>query len=506
MKAQYKQQLLEALFQGMVEGYVFQSAEGTILDFNQAALEILGLTENQILGRDSMDPRWKATREDGSDFPGTEHPAMLSLQTGKPLRNIVMGVTQPEGSQKWILINSVPIWDEKHFRVESVVATFSDITEKKNLEKELLVSKERLELAVGAGMFGTWDWNILTGEMIFDQSSLDLYGIEKPAIWTNQQIQKAIEDMILPEDFERLKAEVYICMKAKVDFHSTYYIQHEQNGLRLMRVRAKFLFDSYGNAFRCVGVLSDITEARETEMKLMQASKMASLGEMAAGLAHEINNPLAIIGGRSQSILAHLRKGEYDTAVLQKNTESIISTVGRIEKIVHGLKTFSRDGSRDLFQTKKVQSIVDDTLAFCRTRFENNLIRLSVEIENEQMELDCHPSEISQILLNLLNNAFDALQTIQEKWVQVSVIDQVDAILWKVRDAGLGIPEPLHEKVLQPFFTTKEAGKGTGLGLSIAKGLVERHHGKLFIDRWDSHTCFCISLPKKQALSAASLG
>ncbi len=505
MKEQYKQQLLEALFEGMVEGYVFQSSDGSILDFNHAALDILGLTENQILGRDSMDPRWKSIKEDGSDFPGSEHPAMVSLQTGKALRNVIMGVTQPQGHQKWILINSVPVIDQKSGKAESVITTFQDVTEKKRLENELLVSKERIELAVSSAQFGTWDWNIQTGDVLYDQRSLDLYGIKKPGVWSNMMIRQAIENAILPEDFERLKAELFECLKAKVDFQSKFYIQRADIGMRLIHIQGKFLFDPSGQAFRGVGILEDITEERETEMKLMQTSKMASLGEMSAGLAHEINNPLAIIGGRSQAILSSIKKGSTDLSIIQKNTESILQTVGRIEKIVHGLKTFSRDSSNDLFETVKIRKILDDTFTFCRSRFENNSIQLTCHLENDLLELDCHPSEVSQVLLNLLNNAFDALQFIQDKWVEVRIDDLSDKVQIKVRDSGHGIPEGLRLKILQPFFTTKEAGKGTGLGLSISKGLIERHHGSFYIDSEDPHTSFCILLPKKHRLHKSNV-
>lgn len=129
----------EAKFRTLYEtsptGVVYQDANGQITDANPAAQRILGLTYDQMQGRTSIDPRWRAVREDGSDFPGAEHPSMVALRTGQPVRNVVMGVHVPGREQAWILINAIPI--TKNGRIDYVYASFEDITERRALANEL---------------------------------------------------------------------------------------------------------------------------------------------------------------------------------------------------------------------------------------------------------------------------------------------------------------------------------------------------------------------------------
>ncbi len=130
----------------MTEGMVLQTAEGTIIDCNEQAVRILGQTRNQILGRTSQDPHWRAVREDGSPFPGEEHPAMITLKTGQPCRQVVMGLQLPKGILRWISINAEPLFWNNKIKPAAVVVTFSDITERKRVESLLQESNELLSL------------------------------------------------------------------------------------------------------------------------------------------------------------------------------------------------------------------------------------------------------------------------------------------------------------------------------------------------------------------------
>ncbi len=255
----------------------------------------------------------------------------------------------------------------------------------------------------------------------------------------------------------------------------------------------------------CISIGKDISIQRHQEKlirdqqaKIVAAAKMSSLGEMAAGVAHEVNNPLTIILGNTK-ILKHLTL--LDEARPQDITDAcakIDATVGRIAKIISGIKTFARDGSLDPFEKANLASIVQETLSFCEARFRNNRVTLTVEPFEEDLELECRSVQISQVLLNLLNNAFDAVIQKPTPWVRLEVKNDQHMVEIIVEDSGSGIPESIREKIMQPFFTTKEVGQGTGLGLSLSKGLIESHRGALVLDVDAANTRFRIRIPKKQ--------
>jgi PAS domain S-box-containing protein len=136
----------QILFETMSQGAVYQNADGKIIRANSAAERILGLTLDQMLGRESIDPRWKATRVDGSNFPGDEHPAMVSLRTGKPVKDVIMGVFNPfRGERRWINVNAVPLFKHGQRRPYQVYTTFSDVTKRVNAEENLLLYTHLLQ-------------------------------------------------------------------------------------------------------------------------------------------------------------------------------------------------------------------------------------------------------------------------------------------------------------------------------------------------------------------------
>jgi PAS domain S-box-containing protein len=249
-----------------------------------------------------------------------------------------------------------------------------------------------------------------------------------------------------------------------------------------------------------VGIVRDMTEQRETEAKLMQSSKMASLGEMASGVAHEINNPLTIIQGRAIRLLQLSEKNEtISSESLHEHVTGIVEMTKRIAKIIKGLAIFSRDAEKDPLEPMEINHIFEGTLELCRERFHESGIALEINSPFEII-LSCRPTQISQVLLNLLNNAFDAVQDLDEKWVRMEVKPSSTRyhenwVEISVTDSGAGLTPAVAEKMMEPFFTTKEVGKGTGLGLSISRGIVEGHGGKIFLDSHSVRTRFVIELP-----------
>lgn len=239
-------------------------------------------------------------------------------------------------------------------------------------------------------------------------------------------------------------------------------------------------------------------ELDQERIKLISASKFAALGEMAGGIAHEINNPLAVIDGLAEQLQI---MGENCPPQLRKEMlESISSSVSRISKIISGLRKISRDASRDPTAHSLVVNLIHDVLGICRERFINSGVSLDTEIPEQAIFIECRAVEIGQVLLNLLNNAFDAVRDEAQRWVKVSLLAGNLDIEIRVTDSGKGIPEALQEKIFQPFFTTKPVGQGTGIGLSISRGIAEAHGGTLTYELAGGHTSFVLRLPKRQPL------
>lgn len=245
-----------------------------------------------------------------------------------------------------------------------------------------------------------------------------------------------------------------------------------------------------------LGVSEDITVQKESQLKLIESSKMSSLGEMAGNIAHEINGPLAIIHGRVDQLKKKINLGEIDTQRILEDLGKIRKTSERISKIVKGLRFFSRNADDDPMHRVNITQIVEDTLELCLDKFKGHKVSLSTDYPSD-LELFCQPTQVSQVLLNLLSNALDAAVDTTEKWVHLAVSTEEDFIKITVTDSGRGISPEVQAKIMDPFFTTKEIGKGTGLGLSISQGIIALHKGELYYDRQCENTTFVILLPQK---------
>lgn len=247
-----------------------------------------------------------------------------------------------------------------------------------------------------------------------------------------------------------------------------------------------------------------LKDLKHAQAQLITSSKLAALGEMAGGVAHEINNPLAVIHSRARHIQKVLAANPPKVDSANEFAKIIETTSDRIALIVRGLKTFSRSGENDPFERCDINDILIDTLSLCSERLRLHGIDLTFEGPTGPLEIQGRAVQISQVLLNLLNNAHDAVENLSEKWVRISLSDLGEKIRISVTDSGKGIPPDVRDKIMQPFFTTKPVGKGTGLGLSVSRGIVDEHQGTLTLDDNAPNTRFVLELPKK--ISDGSLG
>jgi C4-dicarboxylate-specific signal transduction histidine kinase len=235
--------------------------------------------------------------------------------------------------------------------------------------------------------------------------------------------------------------------------------------------------------------------AENDRLRMIGASKLATLGEMAAGLAHEINNPLAVISGYSNNIEFLLTEKDLDVEQLKTSCQAIERSVQRIANIVSGLRYFSKDVSTKDFEPILIKKIIDDTLGLCAARIRESHIKIEVENNYDDLEINCRGPEISRMLLNMIQNAYEAAKESKDKWIRIHVEKASDWLFLIVSDSGAGVPEDVRDKLFQPFFTTKSVGEGLGLGLSVCRGIAEAHGGKIVYSPKDNRTEFCVTLP-----------
>lgn len=233
-------------------------------------------------------------------------------------------------------------------------------------------------------------------------------------------------------------------------------------------------------------------EIELNRLMAMQNAKLASLGEMSAGVAHEINNPLAIIDGN----LRLIRKHRYDDPMFENKIEIAEQAVHRIAKIVDGLRKFSRTSEVVELKTHPAREIIQEALVMIEPKSK----RLSIEIETNIKTMGlivCDPMEIEQVVINLINNGMDAIKNLANRWIKINLFEDGLDVVLQIVDSGGGIAVEIETKLFQPFFTTKPVGEGTGIGLSICKGIIDQHKAHIKLNREFKNTCFEVRFRKK---------
>lgn len=233
---------------------------------------------------------------------------------------------------------------------------------------------------------------------------------------------------------------------------------------------------------------------RVNSMQMLHSAKMSALGEMAGGISHEINNPLAIIQGKLFHVKKMLEHFEENKPKVFEGIDRIEQTTARISKIINGLLHFSRDAEYLNSEKIQVKEVVEETLLFCEERLKQKGIDLSFDL-HDCIFANCKSIHLSQALLNLLNNSYDAIHSTPNSWIKIALTTDEKFFYLSITDSGTGISEDVAERMMNPFYTTKEVGKGTGLGLSISKGLIESHGGELLYDKECPNTRFIIKMP-----------
>lgn len=236
------------------------------------------------------------------------------------------------------------------------------------------------------------------------------------------------------------------------------------------------------------------TKIHTMNQQLIQSEKLASMGQMVSGIAHEINNPLTIITARAELLRMKLIAGNFSGDYMLDSLLTISETVSRISEIVTSMKMLSRESSNDSKQVHSLHEIVEKTVKLTFDKFKYSNINIEIDISKD-LRLYCQNVLISQVFMNLFNNSYDALQSKQDKWIKISAHSSDTKIIVTFTDSGNGIDSMIKNEIMDPFFTTKEVGKGTGLGLSISSSTMEKHNGIIYYNTNCKNTQFVLEFP-----------
>ena len=414
--------------------------------------------------------------------------------------------------------------DEDNFLV-----CLTDQSERIAVERRLREAEARWQFALEGSGDAVWDWDISSGDILFTRRFGAMLGYEDGAFEENGAGYAAWEAAIHPDDLHRVRAQLddYITGRSErylCDFRMRCangdYLWIQDRGLVVAR-------DAQGRPTRMVGTQRDISAARsasetlqrqlietldlnarleEAQLQLVQSEKLASIGQIAAGVAHEMNTPLGFVSSNFGSLQsyanelfglvetlhqalqpgatptqreeAEARYAKSDIAYMREDLPALLTEtrdgLERVQGIVRDLRDFSRVGERQ-WQLADLRRGLDSTLNILR-----NQLKHKVEVVRDYAEIPliwCIPSQLNQVFLNLLSNAAQAIA--DHGRITISTAVEGEQIVIRIADTGCGIPPEHLRRIFDPFFTTKPTGKGTGLGLSLSLDIVRKHHGDI---------------------------
>lgn len=260
-------------------------------------------------------------------------------------------------------------------------------------------------------------------------------------------------------------------------------------------------FDLVGEMIQTIKLSEELENQRRLSL---HNAKLASIGELAAGVGHEINNPLAIILGQIEMLRMRLEaKGELD-ASFETFFSKMIRGIDRISSIVKGLRTFARMDKNEMVEFD-LKDLLTETVEMLEEIYRTEGIAMSVLLPQE-LKTYGNRGRLQQVLVNLLNNARDAMSHSSEKKLSIEAQVQTNKIILRITDTGSGVSPSLREKIFEPFFTTKEVNKGTGIGLSLALSIIRDHQGELSLEQPEHPgTTFVIRLPLSQQATSVQV-
>jgi PAS domain S-box-containing protein len=474
------------LYDTLPVGITIADTEGNILNTNPAAQYILGLTPEQQAQRSIDGTEWAIIRPDGSPMPSEEYASVRALKEQKPIYHVEMGVMRGKDDIAWIIVNAAPI------KNVGVVIVYQDISEIKNLEKKLSLEKQRLDDIIKGTNVGTWEWNIQTGETIFNERWAEIVG------YTLEEISpvsiKTWEEFAHPDDLEESARLLGLHFQGELEYYEYESRMKHRNGSWVWVLdRGKVTaWTQDGKPLFMSGTHQDITSRKqvEDEMRLAKEEAMAAnraKSEFLANMSHEIRTPLNGVIGFSELILkTKLSPSQFEYA--ENINVSAQSLLGIINDILDLSKIEAGKLELEVIKTD-LYALLDQCVDIIKYHSSQKKLELVENIPPDIPEfVFVDPTRLKQILVNLLNNAVkftakgevELRVTFQEKSPNIGLFE------FSILDTGIGISEEQGKKLFKAFIqadssTSRKYG-GTGLGLAISNLLASKMGSKIDLE------------------------
>ncbi|MGY3803255.1 PAS domain S-box protein [Pigmentibacter ruber] len=471
--------------------------------FNKAGEMLLGLPSNEFIGKTDYD---LFSKEQADFFTNKDKQVFID----KNVLEIPKEEINTKFGKRWLRTFKVPTFD-KYGNPNLLIGLSLDITKE-------LIQQENLKKLIdeNIAILRSTNLAIITTDM---EGIILRYNEEAKRIlqYENEEVLNKFNviNFFVPSEISNLASEhaatnkdcldnsftIITCEAKKEIFEERKWNFVRKNGSKvLVSLNLSPLKNSDNIIYGYMVIAKDMTEQilmqrklDEERSKAIHNSKLISLGELSAGIMHEINNPLSIISSSMQI----LKKSKDNPEQFEQRCLQIDKSVQRILKIVTGLKRFSRSTVNDLQELIYISEVINEVIIIMNAKMKDNSIDLRINVVSEG-KIKGDFVELEQVLINLLSNSADAIRNMSERWITINLFndDDENEVVLQIIDSGLGISDEIKEKIFNPFFTTKEKGEGTGLGLSISKSIIERHKGCLLINTKFKNTCFEIRIPK----------
>jgi len=487
--------LADKRFQDLIENApdaILQvDSNGTIIIANVTAEKMFGYNRDELLGSqvDLLLPMHlrAAHPKRRNDFVH----AGIARPMGKGIEDL--HARRKDGSEISVEIGLSPVENEAGTHVTAMIR---DVTDRKHAERELRSAQAQLNsLLEGTTV------SVVAVDSSWTIAYMNLNAMEKlhvgaeaigKTLWETFPLQLPAEREILEKVMETRQPAWYESYYAPLDLTTTVQAHPWGDGSIAM-------------------FFSDISQQKRLQRELewersMREQRLEVLARFSAGIAHEMKNPLAIIHARASDLAEMAEEGDVSAPVVAKTCVSIVKTSERALRILRGLAALAREGSKDPMHKADVPTMVDQAMELVRTRFSTHGILLTANVPDNLPQVECREGQIGQILLNLLNNAFDAVEGSpnSERWVRVEATmegergDADERLLLDVIDGGPPLSAEVKEHLMEIFYTTKPLGGGLGIGLSVSRAIATDHGGSLELQDSRVNTCFRLSLPVRE--------